>query len=164
MSQERPDIVLEERYRTPLNYLKLALFSVFPAFVCLLTVAAFVQGFDKIAWQMYLFYASFLFFGVISAGEVICLGSAIICNMRGVLRIGAQQLVLQTAYYDKAIPLREITGIEQQVQKLGKSYVVGFCILQGRKGYYFHPFGLSSDEIMELIHMLHDLVVAAKRG
>ena len=164
MSQERPDIVLEERYRTPLNYLKLAVCSVFPTFSGLLVVAAFMHGFDQIAWQMYLFYTPFFLFGVLGAGEVIYLGSAMIRNTRGVLRVNSQQLLLQTAYYDKTIPLREITGIEEEVQKLGKSYVVGFCIRQGRKGFYFHPYRLCSDEIMELIQMLRELVVAAKRG
>ncbi len=163
MSPDKPDIVLEERYRTPANYVKLAMFSVFPAFVCLLTVAAFMQGFDKIAWQMYLFYTPFLLLGVICAGEVICLGNAIIRNTRGVLRISDQKLVLQTAYYSKTIPLREVREIQEVVQKHSKSYRVSLCIRQGIKGYYFEPHGLSNDEVLELIERLNALVFAARQ-
>jgi len=164
MSPQQPDIVLEERYRTPANYLKLAVCSVIPAFACLLAVAAFMHGFDKIAWQMYLFYAPFLFLGVIGAGEVICLGKAIILSSRGTLRIDSQLLVLQTAYYNKTIPLRDVREVEQVKQKLWKSERVSLCIRQGLKGYYFEPDGLSNDAVIELIVKLNQLADAARRS
>lgn len=163
MPKNPPDIVVEERYRTRGHYLELAMLSAFCVPIGAVAVLAVLHGLEQIAWPMYLFYAPIFAAGLVFFGQLVCLALAIIRDTRGVLLVDDQQLILNTAYCNKTIPLRDVTAVDEAYKKLGGPVQLGLLIRVKHKGYHFFPHELSSEQVSELIYLIEQMARAARR-